>query len=65
MLDIVLDVDDNTLYLLTHSLQNLRVKDVQGKNMFSVLSYLKEIMVLLHKCTKFLTDLMCLLNNII
>ena len=41
MLDIVMDVDDSALKSLTEALQNLRMKDVPGDNVGTVVSYLK------------------------
>ena len=46
-LDIMMDVDDAALRLLTESLQNLRIKDVPGENVGTVVSYLKGALVLL------------------
>ena len=41
ILDIVMDVDDSVLQSLMESIQNLRMKDVPGKNVGTLVSYLK------------------------
>ena len=63
-LDIVMDVYDAALCSLTESLQNLRMKDVPGKNVGTAVSYLKGALLLLQNCSAIPTDTMGLLNNV-
>ena len=63
MLDIVMDVDNSTLQALTKSLQNLRMKDVVGENLGTIVIYLKGALMLLSNCGKSLTDTMGLLKD--
>ena len=63
-LDIVMDVDDTALRLLTESLQHLRMKDVPGKKVGTVVSYLKGDLLLLQNCSAISTDTMGLLNDV-
>ena len=46
-LDIIMDVDDSELHALTENLQSLRMKDVAGENIETVVSYLKGALMLL------------------
>ena len=46
-LDIIMDVDDSELHALTENLQSLRMKDVAGENVETVVSYLKRALMLL------------------
>ena len=63
-LDIVMDVDDAALRSLTESLQNLWMKDVPGKNVGTVASYLKGSLLLLQNCGAIPTNTMGLLNDV-
>ena len=63
MLDIVMDVDDSVLRLLTQNLQTLRMKDVPGNNVETISSYLKGVLLILSNCNKMPTNVMRLLNN--
>ena len=56
ILDIVMNVDDTALRLLTEGLQNLRMRDVPGENVGTVVSYLKGPLALLQNCTAIPTD---------
>ena len=64
MLDIVMNVDDAALWSLTGGLQNLRMKDVPGENVGTVVSYLKGALLLLQNCAAIPTDAMGLLNDV-
>ena len=64
MLDIVMNVDDAALRSLTEGLQNLRMKDVPGENVGTVVSYLKGALLLLQNCGAIPTDAMGLLNDV-
>ena len=63
-LDIVMYVDDSTLRSLTEALQTLRMKDVAGENMSTIVSYLKGALLLLQNCGAIPTDIMGLLNDV-
>jgi len=63
MLDIVMDVDDSALRLLMQNLQTLRMKDVPGENVGTIVSYLKGALSLLGNCNKIPTDVMEVLND--
>ena len=41
MIDIVMDVDDSALRLLTQNLQTIQMKDVPDKHVGTIVSYLK------------------------
>ena len=64
MLDIVMNVDDAALRSLTEGLQSLRMKDVPGENVGTVVSYLKGALLLLQNCSAIPTDAMGLLNDV-
>ena len=64
MLEIIMDVDDSALRTLTTSLQTLWLKDVSGESVCTVVSYLKEALMLLKNCSELTTDAMELLNDI-
>ena len=65
MLDIVMSVDDAALRSLTEGLQSLRMKDVPGENVGTVVSYLKGGgLLLLQNCGTIPTDTMVLLNDV-
>ena len=64
MLDIVTKNDDAALQSLVQSIQSLRMKDIAGENIGTVVSYLKGVVMLLQNCTVLPTDLAGLLNNI-
>ena len=42
----------------------LRLKDVPRENMYTVVSYLKRVLMLVQNCSCLPTDIMGLLNNI-
>ena len=63
MIDIVMDVENSALRLLTESMQNLWMKDVAGENMGTVVNYLIGALVLLQNCAAIPTDTMGLLND--
>ena len=63
MLDIVMNDNDAALPSLMEGLQNLRMKDVPGENIGTVVSYLKGTLLLLQNCAAILTDVMGILNN--
>ena len=58
-----MDVDDSALRSLTEALQTLRMKDVAGENVGTVVSYLKGALLLLQNCSGLPTDTMELINN--
>ena len=64
MLDIIMNVDDSSLHLLTQSIQTLCLKDIPGENVCTTVSYLKGVLMLLQNCLGLLTDMIGLLNNI-
>ena len=64
MIDIVMDLDNLALRLLTESMQNFRMKDVVGENVGTVVSYLKGALVLLQNCSAIPMDTMGLLNDV-
>ena len=47
MLDIIMDVNDSALGVLTENLQNVRMKDIRGENVSTIVSYLKGALLLL------------------
>ena len=70
MLDIVMDVKDSTLPSLVQRLQSLWMKDIEGENVGTVVSYLKGALILLKNCTELpmdthgiLSDRMCSATN--
>jgi len=64
MLEIIMDVDDSALRSLTQFLQTLRMKDVAGENVRTVVSYLKRSLMILQNCGGLPTDIMGLLDEI-
>ena len=64
MLDVVMDVEDSSLRSLVQSLQTLRMKDIEGENIATVVSYLKGALLLLKNCAELPTDTHGLLNDI-
>ena len=64
MLNLVMDVDEAALRSLIQNLQLLRMKDVAGENVGTVVSYLKGALVLLSNCKCLPTDMMGILNDI-
>ena len=64
MLDIVMNVDDAVLQSLVQSIQFLRMKEIAGENVGTVVSYLKGAVMLLQNCTVLPTYLIGLPNNI-
>ena len=64
MIDVVMDVNNSALRSLTESMQNLRMKDVAGENVGTVVSYLKGALFLLQNCSTIPIDTMGLLNNV-
>ena len=64
MLDIIMDVDNSVLRVLTTSLQTLWLKNVPGENIYTAVGYLKGALMLLHNRSELPTDTMGLLNNI-
>ena len=65
MLNIVMNVDNAALRPLMESLQNLRMKDMPGKNVGTVVIYLKGALLLLQNCVAIPTNTMGILNNVI
>ena len=63
ILDLIIEVDDNSLRLITQHLQTLRMKDVPGDTVRTIFSYMKGVLLLLGNCGKMLTDVMGLLSN--
>ena len=63
MLDIIMNVDDSALWGLTQSLQTLRLKDTPDENMYTAVSYLKGVLLLLHNCTGLPKDTIGILND--
>jgi len=41
MLEYVMNVENSTLHSLTQILQNLRIKDIVGENVGTIINYLK------------------------
>jgi len=64
MLDIIMDVDDSALRVLTENFQRLWMKDVAGENVETVVSYLKGALMLLSNCKKIPTDVLGILKDI-
>ena len=56
ILDVVIDVEDSSLCSLVQSLQSLRMKDIEGGNVATVVSYLKGALLLLKNCADSPTD---------
>lgn len=56
MFDLVMNVNDASLRLLTDGLQDLEVKYVPRKNIVTVVSYLKETLLLLQNCAAIPTE---------
>ena len=65
ILNVVMDVEDASLHLLVQSLQTLRVKDIEGENVATFISYLKVALLLLKNCADLPTDTHELLNDIV
>lgn len=59
-----MDMDESALRSLTEALQNLRMKDVLGENVGTVVSYMKGALLLLQNCSAILTDGIVLLNDV-
>ena len=59
-----MNVDDAALRSLTENLQNLRMKDMPGENVETVISYLKCDLLLLQNCAAIPTDTMGLLDDV-
>ena len=64
MLNIVMDVENSVLSSLTEELQTLRMKDVPGGNVGTVVSYLKGSLLLLRNCLAIPTDVMGLIQDV-
>ena len=62
--DIVTNVNDAALRLLVQSIQTIRMKDIVGEHVGTVVSYLKGVVMLLQNCTMLLMDLINLLNDL-
>ena len=65
ILNVVMDVEDASLHLLVQSLQTLRVKDIEGENVATFISYLKRALLLLENCVDLPTDTHERLNDIV
>ena len=65
ILNVVMDVEDLSLHLLVQSLQTLRVKDIEGENVATFVSYLKVALLLLKNCADLPTDTHEILNDIV
>ena len=63
MLYIMMNVNDSAIRLLTQNLQTFCMKDIPGENVGVIVSYLKEVLLLLQNVNKIPTDVMRLLNN--
>ena len=64
ILDIVTNADDAALRSLVQSIQTIRMKDIVGEHVGTVVSYLKGVVMLLQNCTMLLMDLINLLNDL-
>jgi len=64
VLELIIDVDDIALKYLTKSLQSLRKKDVAKKNMGTVSSYVKRVLLFPKSFSATLTDVIGLLNDL-
>ena len=64
MFDVVMDVDDAALRALTEGIQKIRMKDIPGENIDTLVSYLKGSLLLLKNCGELPTDIIGLLNDI-
>ena len=64
ILDIEMDLDDIVLLALTHSLQNLHLKDASGDNVLITASYFKDALLILQNCLEFSTNSIGLINDI-
>jgi len=62
-LDIFIDIDDSALRSLTQNLQNLRMKDLLGENVGTIVSYLEGALLLLENFNRLSTDTVRLLND--
>jgi len=65
ILDIVTDFEDSALRSLMQSLQHLRLVDVPGKHVGTVVSYLKGSLMMLQNCDEVPTDTLGLLNKVV
>ena len=64
ILNIVMNINDAALRSLIESLHNLRMKDVPGENVGTVVSYLKVTLILLQNYLAIPTDTIGLLNDV-
>lgn len=64
MFDVVMDVDDAALRVVTEGIQKIRTKDLPGENVDTLVSYLKGSLLVLKNCAELPTDIIGLLNDI-
>ena len=64
MLDVVMDVEDSSLQSMTERIRTVRMKDIPGKNVGIITSYLKGVILLLDNCNSLPTDILGLLNDV-
>ena len=63
MLDIIMDVDGSAICALIQNLPVLRMKDVPGENVGTVVSSLKGAFMLIQNCTMLPIDIIRLMND--
>jgi len=63
MLDIIMDVDDSSLQVLAEYSQTLRMKDIPGENVDTIVRYMKGNLLLLRNYGKLPTGVMVLVSN--
>jgi len=64
MFDVVMDVDDSNFRALTEGIQRIRIKEIPGKNVDTLVLYLKGSLLLLKNCTELPINIIGLINDI-
>ena len=59
-----MDVEDSSLRSMTDHIKTVRMKDIPGKNVGTIASYFKGVVLLLDNCNSLPTDVLGLLNDV-
>ena len=62
---VVMGIDNSALHSLAEGIQKIRLKDISGENINTIVSYLKGSLLLLKNCSELSTDTIGLLNDFI
>lgn len=64
MFDVVMDIEDSSLWSMTDRIKTVRMKEIPGENIGTIVSYLKGVILILDNCNSLPTDVLGLIKNV-